>query len=93
MRICNHEICDGNVDDPTYAYCDLPAAHGGEHQFLLSREGEVRGMLTKDELLAQYEVLGFSYGMCVVRRKSDGVRGVMLFTPDADRRYYDFQPA
>lgn len=50
-------------------------------------------MLTKDEMLAQYEVLGFSYGMCVVRRKSDGVRGVLQFTPDADRRYYDFQPA
>lgn len=22
---CDHEICDGNADDPSYAYCGLPA--------------------------------------------------------------------
>ena len=28
--------------------------------------------LTKDQMLEQYEVLGFAAYMCVVRRKSDG---------------------
>ena len=49
-------------------------------------------MLTKDQMLDQYEVLGFAYGMCVVQRKSDGVKGTLDFgdfTLDNDRtRYY-----
>lgn len=28
---CNHEICDGNRDDPDYAYCGYSAGHAGEH--------------------------------------------------------------
>jgi hypothetical protein len=36
-------------------------------------------MLTKDQMLEQYEVLGFAYGMCVVKRKSDGVKGTLDF--------------
>ena len=28
---CNFEICDGNSDDPSYAYCGLPLAHAGNH--------------------------------------------------------------
>jgi len=35
MTICNHEISDGNFDDPSYAYCDLPANHAGEHHYSL----------------------------------------------------------
>lgn len=55
-------------------------------------------MLTKDQMLEQYEVLGFAYGMCVVQRKSDGVKGTLDFgdfTLDNDRTryYYNFVEA
>jgi len=50
-------------------------------------------MLTKEEMLDQYDVLGFAYGMCIVRRKSDGKRGTLDFTEGADRRYYNFMEA
>ena len=35
MTDCGHEICDGNQDDPSYAYCDLPFAHAGPHHYSL----------------------------------------------------------
>jgi len=55
-------------------------------------------MLTKDQMLEQYEVLGFSYGMCVVKRMSDGVKGTLDFgdhTLDGERTryYYNFMEA
>lgn len=55
-------------------------------------------MLTKDEMLDQYEVLGFAYGMCVVQRKSDGIKGTLDFgdhTLDNGRTryYYNFVEA
>jgi hypothetical protein len=63
-------------------------------------------MLTKDQMLEQYEVLGFAYGLCVVERKSDGVKGTLDFgdfaTLDTDdsvnplsrtRYYYNFVEA
>jgi len=31
--------------------------------------------MEKEEMLEAFEVLGFGYGYCVVRRKADGVRG------------------
>lgn len=48
--------------------------------------------MTKDEMLAAYDVLGFAYGICVVRRKSDGVRGTLDFADDleAGRCYFGF---
>ena len=52
--------------------------------------------MTKDEMLAEYDVLGFAFGVCVVRRKADGVRGTLLFKKDdrsaGERRYSDFVP-
>jgi hypothetical protein len=50
--------------------------------------------MTKDEMLAEFDVLGFAYGICVVRRKSDGVRGTLDFADDhaAGRRYFGFVP-
>lgn len=33
MKVCNHEIFDGNVDDPSYAFCYLPHGHAGEHHY------------------------------------------------------------
>jgi hypothetical protein len=35
MTICDKEIWDGNHDDPSYAYCDLPVNHAGEHHYSL----------------------------------------------------------
>ena len=51
--------------------------------------------MTKDEMLAEYSVLGFAYYMCVVQRKSDGVKGSLDFSDDQDgiRRYYNFVEA
>lgn len=55
-------------------------------------------MLTKDELLEQYEVLGFAAYMCMVKRKSDGVIGTFAFDAFDEgghlvRKYYDFVEA
>jgi hypothetical protein len=36
---------------------------------------------TTEEMLETFEVLGFSYGFCIVERKSDGVRGTLSFGP------------
>ena len=52
-------------------------------------------MLTKDQMLEEYEVLGFAFGYCAVKRKSDGVKGTLDFgdfTLDNDRTrfYYNF---
>jgi hypothetical protein len=50
--------------------------------------------LTKDQMLEQYNVLGFSYYLCVVERKSDGVRGTLDFADvNGVRFYYGFQEA
>ena len=48
-------------------------------------------MLTKDQMLDEYSVMGFALGMCVVERKSDGVRGTLDFrAEDGVRYYYNF---
>ena len=44
------------------------------------------------ELQADFDVVGFSMGMVVVDRKSDGVRGSMMFD-HSPRIYYGFRPA
>ena len=53
--------------------------------------------LTKDEMLEQYEVLGFAalaedLRWCVVERKSDGAKGTLDFaTYEGVRYYYGFR--
>jgi hypothetical protein len=50
--------------------------------------------LTKDQMLENYRVLGFSHYLCVVERKSDGVRGTLDFSEvNGVRFYYNFQEA
>ena len=52
--------------------------------------------MNTEEMLAAYEVTGFAYGYCVVRRKSDGVRGTLDFnhgSPTEPRIYTNFQEA
>ena len=54
---------------------------------------EILGLegLTTEEMLKQYDVLGFAYGYCVVRRKSDWAEGTLSFKRVGDvRYYYDF---
>lgn len=55
-------------------------------------------VMTKDQMLEQYEVLGFAYGMCVVQRKADGVKGTLDFADHTidnvrTRYYYNFVEA
>jgi hypothetical protein len=51
--------------------------------------------MLKDEMLEHFEVLGFGYGYCIVRRKSDGVKGTLDFIDDLarGREYFNFQEA
>ena len=54
--------------------------------------------MTMDQMLEQYEVLGFAYGWCIVKRKSDGVEGTLDFYTDDyqvpwTRYYHNFQEA
>ena len=48
--------------------------------------------MTKDDMLEQFTVLGFAMNMCVVERKSDGVRGTLDFA-NSPRLYFNFQEA
>ena len=48
---------------------------------------------TKDEMLAEFDVLGFLLGWAIVRRKSDGVEGTLDFYRDEEtntRIYQNF---
>ena len=48
--------------------------------------------LTKEQLLEQYNVVGFSHNLCIVERMSDGVIGSFDFCDVAGTRYYyDFR--
>jgi hypothetical protein len=59
----------------------------------MSEQTEVSGapMWTTQEMLAEFEVVGFAYAIAVVRRKSDGVLGTLEFT-HAPRLYFGFVP-
>ncbi len=54
---------------------------------LSDKYGEV---LTTAEMQERYDVMGFSAGLCVVTRKSDGKRGSLDFT-HMPRFYHSFQ--
>jgi hypothetical protein len=43
---------------------------------------------TTAQLTEDFTVLGFSYGVCVVERKADGVRGTLTFHREEDVRVY-----
>jgi hypothetical protein len=54
-----------------------------------------RAMNTQ-EMQEQFDVLGFAYGLCIVKRKSDGVKGTLEFYRDEDtntRVYHNFMEA
>ena len=46
---------------------------------------------TTEQIREQFEVEGFMAPFVVVRRKSDGVKGMMMFRHDP-RVYFDFEP-
>ena len=52
---------------------------------------EYDGMTTA-EMQEQYKVIGFALNMCIVERKSDGVKGTLDFD-HSPRLYYNFQEA
>ena len=54
--------------------------------------------MLKEQMLEQFDVLGFAYGFCLVRRKSDGMEGTLDFYTDDTaapwvRYYYNFMGA
>ena len=63
--------------------------HPDERQALEAQHGQV---WTTDELGRDFEVLGFSAPFVVVRRKSDGVKGSLMFQ-HMPRFYFSFQEA
>ena len=46
---------------------------------------------TTEQLREEFEVQGFAAPFVVVRRKTDGVRGTLMFRHDP-RVYFDFEP-
>ena len=63
-------------------------AEPGSREYLEAKHGEV---WTTSELQRDFEVLGFLAPYCVVRRRSDGVKGSITFQ-HSPRFYFDFQP-
>ena len=53
---------------------------------------EAKERWTTDELREEFEVIGFLAPFVVVRRKSDGVKGSLMFT-HSPRIYFNFVPA
>ena len=58
-----------------------------EQKKFLEEQGRITW--TTDELARDFEVLGFSMNICVVRRKSDGQKGSLDFT-HSPRLYFNF---
>lgn len=63
-------------------------ANAGPRSELESKHGQV---WDTTELGRDYEVLGFAAPFVVVRRKSDGVKGSLMFQ-HRPRYYFAFQP-
>ena len=58
-------------------------AQPGSREYLEAKYGQV---WSTDELSRDFEVIGFAAPLVVVRRKSDGVRGSLMF--QATPRFY-----
>jgi hypothetical protein len=63
-------------------------AEPGSREYLAARHGEV---WSTDELSRDFEVIGFAAPLVVVRRKSDGVKGSLMFQHHP-RFYFGFEP-
>ena len=60
----------------------------GSREALEAEHGQV---WDTDQLMAEFEVIGFMAPVCVVRRRSDGVKGSVEFQ-HSPRYYFSFQP-
>ena len=60
----------------------------GSRQYLEQEHGQV---WDTDQLRQEFDVLGFMAPLIVVSRKSDGVKGSLMFQHDP-RLYFGFQP-
>jgi hypothetical protein len=63
-------------------------AEPGSREALEAQYGQV---WTTDELVVDFEVIGFMAPLVVVRRKADGVKGSVEFQ-NQPRFYFNFQP-
>ena len=57
-----------------------------------SFEKEYGQVWNTEELSRDFEVKGFMAPFCVVKRKSDGIKGTLMFQ-HSPRFYFDFTPA
>ena len=79
------------MSDPTETIrrqmvADINAAPGSR-KYLEAKHGQV---WSTEELQQDFEVLGFAAPFVVVRRRSDGVRGSLMFQ-HSPRFYFSFQ--
>jgi len=63
-------------------------AEPGSRAYLEAKHGQA---WDTDQVREEYEVIGFMAPLVVVRRRSDGVRGSLMFQHDP-RLYFGFQP-
>lgn len=75
-------------------YCSnkIPEFLGKKHQ-PPTRKVIMRTNWTTAEMQEDFDVLGFAYSLCIVRRKSDNVEGTLDFYRDPElntRIYHNF---
>jgi hypothetical protein len=80
------------MSDPTESIrkqmlADINAAPGSR-EYLEHKHGQV---WTTSELSLDFDVIGFAAPLVVVRRKSDGVKGSLMFQANP-RFYFGFEP-
>ena len=63
-------------------------AEPGSREYLEAKHGQV---WSTDKLRGDFEVIGFAAPLVVVRRKSDGVKGSLMFQHHP-RFYFGFEP-
>jgi hypothetical protein len=68
--------------------CATINANAGPRAELEAKYGQV---WDTDELVRDYQALGFMAPFIIVRRRADGVKGSMMFQHDP-RFYHSFQP-
>ena len=61
----------------------------GSREFLEARHGQV---WDTDQLRKDFDVIGFSAPLVVLKRKADGVKGSLMFQ-GSPRFYFGFEPA
>ena len=81
-------MTDPTEDIRRQMLADINAAPGSR-EYLEHKHGQVWDTA---QLQEDFDVLGFSAPLVVVRRKSDGVKGSLMFQ-GSPRFYFGFEPA